>query len=231
MVGACITVAQSSDYKPAWDGQQPADFGTDLALVTTAFGSISAKHAEAKSATGGGADAKALAEDGLETGAYILSRALAVHFKKTGDLDRRGKVNFTKTYIAKLRDRDLIDQATAIRDIAASAASEPGAASRGVTAARVATLTAAIAKFTALLNTPRGQIVNRSTLLKEVETDTAALLDQVDDLDDLVLQFDETPTGQRFLQAWKKARIIVDAGNGHGEDEEEEKPAPTPPTQ
>lgn len=229
MVGACITVAQSSDYKPTWDSQEPADFGTDLALVTTAYGTISAKHAEAIAATGGGTDAKSLAEAGLETAAYRVTRALAVHFKKTGDLDRRGKINFTNSEIVKLRDRDLIDQATAIRDIAALAVSAPGAAGRGVTAARVATLSAAIEKFTALLNTPRSQIVNRSTLLKEVATDTAALLDQVADLDDLVLQFDETPAGQRFLQAWKKARIIVDAGHGHGDDEEEEKPAPTPP--
>jgi hypothetical protein len=229
MIGACITIAQSSDYKSTWDGKEPADFGTDLALVTTAYGTISAKHAEAKAATGGGADAKALAEASLESGAYVLARALAVHFKKIGDLDRRGKINFTKSDIVRLRDRDLIAQATAIRDIAAVAVSEPGAAGRGVSAARVATFSAAIEKFTSLLTIPRGQIVNRSTLLKEVQTDTAALLDQVEDLDDLVLQFDDTPAGQRFLQAWKKARIIVDAGHGHGDDDDEEESDPTPP--
>lgn len=26
MVGACITVAQSPDYKPVWNGQEPAGF-------------------------------------------------------------------------------------------------------------------------------------------------------------------------------------------------------------
>jgi hypothetical protein len=93
-----------------------------------------------------------------------------------------------------------------------------------VTAARIATLTAAITLFTARMNDPRGQIVNRSTLLKEVDTDTAGLMQQVADLDDLVLQFDGTDAGKRFIEAWKRARIIVDSGGGHGTP-----PAPTPP--
>ena len=40
------------------------------------------------------------------------------------------------------------------------------------------------------MSTPRGQIVNRSALLKAVETDVAALLEKVSDMDDLVVQFD-----------------------------------------
>ena len=42
MVGACITVAQSSDYKPAWNGQPPADFGTDIVQLATDYGALSA---------------------------------------------------------------------------------------------------------------------------------------------------------------------------------------------
>ena len=57
--------------------------------------------------------------------------------------------------------------------------------------------------------------MNRSTLLKEVDTDTADLLEQVADMDDLVLQFDGTDAGKRFIEAWKRARIIVDSGGGH----------------
>jgi len=73
------------------------------------------------------------------------------------------------------------------------------------------------------MNMPRGQIVNRSTLLKEVDTDTADLLEQVADMDDLVQQFDSTDAGKRFIEAWKRARIIVDTGGGHSGT------PPTPP--
>ena len=73
------------------------------------------------------------------------------------------------------------------------------------------------------MSTPRGQIVNRSTLLKEVETDVAALVQKMSDMDDLVLQFDGAAAGQRFIEAWKRARIIVDSGGGGGAT------PPTPP--
>ena len=154
-----------------------------------------------------------------------IARALANHFKKTGDLDRHGKVDYTKSEIVKLRTQELVTQTTAISDIAQGAVAETDAAKRGITQARIATLSAAIAAYTKVMNAPRGQIVNRSALLKEVETDTAALVEFVNDMDDLVLQFDTTPTGHRFMEAWKRARIIVDVGGSNGG---EEKPAPSP---
>jgi hypothetical protein len=46
----------------------------------------------------------------------------------------------------------------------------------------------------------------------------------VSDMDDLALQFDGTDAGKRFIDAWKRARIIVDTGGGHGGT------SPTPPT-
>lgn len=227
MVGACITVAQSADYKNIWSGNPPADFGADLIKLTADYGAVTAKAAQADAAAGGAADAKAVAETALEDAAYVLARALAVHFKKTGDLDRRGKVNLTKTAIVKLRAQELADKATAIRELARVALSEPGAEGRGVTAARVASLAAAINAYAGVMNTPRGQIVNRGTLLREVETDIAALMESVRDLDDLVLQFGGSDAGNRFIEAWKRARIIVDAGSGHAS--EEKTPAPTTP--
>ena len=224
MVGACINVANSKDYKSTWTGTAPADFGTDIAQLQTDYAGVTAKAALADSASGGAGDAKALAETALEDAAYILARALANHFKKTGNLDKLGQVDVTKSAIVQFRNQDLLDKTTAIRDLATATQAEPNAAGRGVTAARIATLTTAINAFTAVMNNPRGQIVNRSTLLKEVDTDTADLLEQVADLDDLVLQFDGTDAGKRFIEAWKRARIIVDTGGGHGST------PPTPPT-
>ncbi|MDQ6630736.1 MAG: hypothetical protein M3Y82_03140 [Verrucomicrobiota bacterium] len=221
MVGACITVAQSSDYKPVWNGNPPADFGTDLTKLQTDYGAITAKAAQADAATGGAGDAKTVAETALEDAAFILARALANHFKKINDLDRLGKVDVSKSEIMKLRTQELVNKTTAIRDLGTVAVAEAGAAGRGVTAARVAALTAAITSFSNVMSSPRGEIVNRSALLKEVETDTAALMESVSNMDDLVLQFDATDDGKRFIEAWKRARIIVDTGGGHS--------PPTPP--
>jgi len=156
MVGACITVANSTGYKPVWTGNPPADFGTDLAQLQTNYGSVTVLAAQADAATGGGGDASSAAETALENAAFILARALANHFKKNGDLDNLGKADVTKTEIVRLRKQVLLDKATAILNLGSAAVSDPAA-------------------FGKVMNTPRGQIVNKSALLREVETDTAAL--------------------------------------------------------
>lgn len=113
--------------------------------------------------------------------------------------------------IVRLRENDLVTKAESIRDLGQAVLAEyPDAPSNGVSTARVEALTGAIAAFKAAMILPRGKIVNRSTLLKEVDTDTAALMEQIDDLDDLALQFDSTPEGKHFIEAWKKARVIID---------------------
>jgi hypothetical protein len=230
MVGACIIVANSKDYVAVWTGNPPADFTTDFTQLQTDYASVTAKAVLASGASGGAGDAKAQAETALEDAAYILARALANHFKKTGNLDKLGQVDVTKSEIVQLRQQDLLDKTTAIRDLGTATQAEPNAADRGVTAARIAKLTATINAFTKVKDLPRGEIVNRSTLLKEVDTDTAKLLEQVADLDDLVLQFDGTDAGKRFIEAWKRARIIVDTGGGHSNGGTPPTPPPTTPS-
>ena len=228
MAGTCITVANGNEFKAVWLGKEPADFEADIARLMADYGAVISKSAQAEASGGGATDAKAVAEEALENAAHVLARALANHFKKTGNLTNRAKVDVTKTEIVELRNQDLIAKTTEIRDLALVAQAEPGAAGRGVTAARTAALTGAITSFSGLMSAPRGQIVNRSTLLKEVETDVASVVEQVRDLDDLVLQFDGTELGRRFIEAWKRARLIVDTGGGHAATPEPT-PTPTPP--
>jgi hypothetical protein len=54
MVGACINVANSTDYKPVWTGNPPADFGTNMAQLQTNYGSVTVLAAQADAATAGG---------------------------------------------------------------------------------------------------------------------------------------------------------------------------------
>ena len=230
MVGACLNVAQSPEYKPVWSDSPPADFAADIAQLETDYGAISPKAALAESATGGATDAKALAEAALEDAAFILARALALHFKKSGDLDRRGKVNVRKHEIVTLRNQELVNRAIAIRDLGAAAVNEPGAAGRGITADRISAMTAAIDAFSSVMSSPRGQIANRSALLREVESDIAALIGELNDVDDLILQFEGSAGGRRFIEAWRSARIIVDAGGGRSAATQPA-PAPTPAAQ
>ena len=54
--------------------------------------------------------------------------------------------------------------------------------------------------FSQVIDSPRGQIVNRRTLPKKVETDIAALLALLSDLAGLVLQFDAQADGPRLIE-------------------------------
>ena len=228
MVGACLNVANDKNYIGVWKGQPPTDFEADLTALGVDHEAVQQKDALADGAAGGAGDAKSQAETILEDATFKLARALANHFKKTGNLDGLGKVNYTKTDIVKLRNQELLDQSLAIRDLGTATQTETGAAGRGVTPARIAAVTAAHTGFKAVMNIPRGQVVNRSTLKKEVATDVAALVADVTDMDDLVVQFDGTDLGKRFIEAWKRARIIVDTGGGHANGATPPAPTPTP---
>lgn len=103
--------------------------------------------AQAEAVAGGAADLKAVAETALEDLAYVLARALAVHFKKSGNLTARAQVDVSKSDLVKLRTQELANKTTAIRNLATAAMSDTDAAKRGVTAPRVAALTAAITAF------------------------------------------------------------------------------------
>ena len=219
MAGVCLNVADRPENFAVWNGQPPQDFGTDLSPVRGEYQSIRAAAAIAYAATTGTTDAKATAETALENAAYTLARACVAHFRKTGNLSDLAKVDFSRSQIVELRHQTLVTTATLIRDLAQTASAQPGAAGRGVTAARISALSGAITTFSGLLNAPRGQIANRAALIRELETRVAGLMNLIAALDDLVLQFDTTPAGRNFIAAWKQARMIVDGGHGPGEDE------------
>lgn len=232
MAGACINVASKAEHQAVWNVTQPLDFAGDFNAFQAEYGSITAAMSAAYAATTGPASAKDLAETALEELAYPLARGLCVHFKKIGNLTDRAKVDFTKSALVGMRDQKLKSTCELIRDLANAARDDSGAMGRGITNAKVVALTAAITAFGDLLSAPRGQIVNRGAMIREVETRLAALIERLPDLDDLVLQYGETAAGRAFIDAWKRARIIVDAGHGPGEEEQSVKPEPpsNPPT-
>ena len=137
-------------------------------------------------------------------------------------------MNYPLSAFQKLRDQNLVALCTEVRDIAQSVTAEPKATNRGVTAARITALSNALTTYASLINTPRGQIVNRAALLRELETRTAKLVEDAHDLDDLVVQFNTTEAGRLFGQTWDQSRIIVDSG--HGPTPTPTPPPPLPPT-
>ena len=230
MVRASVGVAQSSNHKLVWSGQAPTAFGAAVARIESEYEELTAKAVLAEAAKVGAADAKAAAETGLEETAFILARALAIHLKRTGDLERGAAVKISRSDLVRLRKQELLHKAIGIRDVGLSVLSESGGEEFGITREHVEELSEAITAFTAVMDAPRNRRVNRGTLLREIETAVAELLDLLDDMDGLVLQFRRTAAGRTFIEAWSRARIIVDAPSGP-DAPTQSPPAPAPASQ
>ena len=228
MAGTCIDVASRPLYAPLFSTQPPLDFVADIAVFKTEYASVSAAAVLAYAATTGPAEAKDIAETVLEDLAYPLARAECIHFKKTGNLTDRAKVDFTKSALVRLRDQELKNACELIRDLGNQARDDSGALGRGITQARVLTLTGAIDAYGLLMRAPRGQVAGRAGLIRDVETRVAALMERLRDLDDLVLQYGDTELGRAFIATWQAARIIVDAGHGHSTPTPTPTPTPAP---
>lgn len=227
MIGACLNLVQSPEHRPTWENKDPLDFTADVAALATLYAAARDTAQKIQTPTTGVTQSKADAETVLEERAFLLSAALRNHFKKTDDAENYAKVNYSKSAIQSLRHQDLVTTTRIIRDCGTAALTHADAGKRGITTAKVTALTEAIDAFDALLAAPRHKINDRSAYVRELVTQLAACLTQMEDMDDLVLQFAGTADGDRFIVAWKQARIIVDAGGGPGE---EEPPTPTPPT-
>jgi len=230
MIGACIAVANKEEYQPVWKNQPPLDFGTDFDALQSAYTAVQSEAGVAEKVVGGAMDVKTAAETVLEDAGYSLARALAVHFKKTGDLDKAAKVHITEHGLKRLKAQLLIGKCMEIHDLAVTAQTHPDAAKRGITAENIKEVADAIAAFRTVMNAPRGQIIGHGMLRHEIERDVAALLEQLVDLDGLILQYRGTELGQRFVNEWQQARIIVDVGHRFKPDAPTPAPAPAAAT-
>lgn len=216
MIGTCLTFADEEDNVPIWQNQPPLDLTPDMATLRTLHAAAAETAARLSGATTGVAAGKDAAETVLEGRAFLLSRAVFNHCRKTGDTTTSGRINYTKSAIQRLRDQDLLATTRNIRDTAQAKSTETGAAGRGVTPAAITALTGAIDAYAPLVNAPRSTTVSRSALLRELTTQVAACVDHIRSMDDLVIQL----TGEgapEFIAGWKQARIVVDAGHGPGE--------------
>jgi hypothetical protein len=71
-------------------------------------------------------------------------------------------------------------------------------------------------------------MATRASLLRELETRVADLMDAIRDLDDLLVQYEGTYPGRVFSAAWRQARQIVSLGHRFEPEVPTTTPAPTP---
>jgi len=171
--------------------------------------------------TGAAAD-KDREEEELETAAHRLGCILAVWFRDQNDETSAAQVERSLSAWRRLRDQSLLDQARICRDLAQSVVSGPAAATAatyGITAAAVTTLTAEIDDYAAVITAPQQSIAARKAVTAQLRDRYNAVEARFEALDCLIPQFTTTEAGRQLIAAYQTSRVIRDLGGG---------PAPTP---
>lgn len=191
----------------AWSGL--AAFGTNLAAFRSLADTISALATAQTAGRDGVTKAKGLATEGLLDQTMVVAGALGAYAVVTGKAELEGKVDFSRTELAKLRDDLIDDWAEEVLNLAESNLAE--LAGYGVAQATLDALDARIGAYRALVQAPRAAtVIVKSTTHAIV--DTFAQADRVlkGVLDRLALQFKEGAPA--FHASYTNARIIVDRG-------------------
>ena len=121
-------------------------------------------------------------------------------------------VDYSKTSLQRLRDTELVNTLTLIRDTVQGVLAN--LADYGVTAAMTTALTQAIGTYSALVAAPRAAINIKSAATEALVTEFKKLDPLFDRLDGLAEIKKNTEAD--FYNTYKSARIIVDTGSNGG---------------
>lgn len=189
-----------------------AAYATTLTAFKTVVGNIKSKDQQSAQLIGGFSDTKAdLKKKAADEGAKI-AKAVFSYASSINDLTLKGKVKFAPSELQKKRDDALPQVLNDIKSIADALVTVTPPATNplepyGVTAARLTAFGTMITNYSNSISNPRNAIINRKTILQELDTlfiqANAILKDQ---LDGLAFQ-----VGGTFYMGYKNARIIVDS--------------------
>lgn len=177
---------------------------TDFKAISAQIG---AKAQTAGSVITGIAANKSISKNALCSNAARIAGLIYAFASKTGNIELKQAVNFSKTDLMRLKDGEHAPVCQNIHD--AGVANKPALADYGVTNAKLAELQTAIDGYTGEVSRPRAAIVDRKVTkaqIKELFKQADAIL--VEQMDNLIEDFAES--NAEFVAQYKAARIIVD---------------------
>lgn len=192
------------------------------AVTRAESGTAAIRQKSGDQAATGDAAAKAAARTELENVAMEIGDQLAPLASKTGNHELLAKVDLAKSVVDHLADSDLLIYA---RGVAKGAAENSAvlASDYKITAADLAALDEAIAKFDRMKTAPRDAIVNRKVAtLSLPEAITFVRGIYRNEIDKMMTRFKKKEPD--FYKGYFAARVIVDRGGSTGSQTR-----PTPP--
>lgn len=200
-------------------------FATALSNFKDILSTISEKNIQKETATAGKTTLKNQQQSELITSAVPIAGALYALGTATNDPRVQALGDIKKGYLSNLRDTELTDVVTNIKNLADGYAA--ALAAYGVTAVSITALETKLTAYSAALGGKESSFstkVAAGRVLSDIFDDADAILK--DQLDRMMEMF--APSDQQFYQEYKSAREIKDLG--HRFDEPEDPTPPTPPT-
>lgn len=193
-------------------------------MLTTAL----SKGSDQSASITGDAEALRNLRGDFEKWLHVLARASFQTLTRLGRTDDAAKVDVTPTDLSRARALALSGIGETVLDlaeplsVAPKAGGDPQGKKAGVTAALVAKVDHFWNSFGTAVGAPAGSRAKRKALTDQLPDGVRAIEAKFAGLDDLVIQFGDTPAGSAFVDAWFNARKVVDLGRRAA------KPAPAP---
>ncbi len=217
------------EYKPVWENQPPAIFGTKVEAAAQAVEELAEFGRQQETATTGATEQKQIEEAELEQEAYVFGGVLAIWLRDQGDEENAAKVDMTISGWRGLRDQQLLEKARLVHQLGEGVTTGPNAeaaAAYGITPEALANLKKETDDYDTVITAPQQAIAERKARTRQLRERFNAVESQFQVLDRLIELFRATPEGRDMIAAWQASRVIRDLGHGPASPPPEESPTP-----
>ena len=228
---ASLAVADQPDNQPLWQNQPPLAFNDGLGVARASVTALVQAAAKQSIKTTGATGALRGLRTQFEKSLHPIARATFQCLTKLGRTEDAAKVDLSPTDLHDARAIALAGLGETVLELAEPLSKSPAAgqpasgAAYGLTDATVAATDDLWHRFSTAVGAPGGARSARKAKTNALPVQTAAVEAQFAVLDDLIVQFNATPAGQHFVDAWFNARRVIDTGRRAN------KPAPPAPQQ
>ena len=213
---ATLGVADKPEYQVLWQNQSPKAFADGLLVARTSTAALITAGGQQSARITGVGEAFRTLRKGFEAGLFRLSRATFQCLTKLDRTADAAKVDLSKTALHDARGVALAGLGETVLELAEplTVAPAPGT-DFGITPASVAAVNDLWSRYRTAVGAPVSARSKRKAQTMDLSAQCAATEALFAALDDLVVQFDGTPAGKQFVEAWFAARNVVELGTHH----------------
>lgn len=226
-----LAVTDAPQFKTLWFNNPPLAFTEEIAGAHTAVQALASDAAEQSVSILGNTESLQYLRIQFEQQLHLLARGTFRCLNAMGQKDNAAKVDFTPTDLHNARAVALAGMGETVLDLAEplmvpQSDNQPAPGAKYISSALVSNMETLWQKYSATVGAAGSARAKRKAQTEQLPGKFAAVEEIFSGLDDLVVQFNGTPAGHQFVDAWFNARRVDDLG--HRTTKATPIPVPTP---